>query len=1097
MGDGKCDEHMFISSAELDGSAYLSDLNFNMTRGLYESPIWNSNTYLIFMLSKPGRNTYNFNTCVYPQVRPRALSSDNKTPPEDFDALVFCFKFIWRFYHGLKTVICNNKSCSRYDPFAENIIQYNGEDNETYFDFFVNNLNGKTLNIITDGQDNDVGNEADGERFRIDLKLEIFKELEVSLNCTFVSFIWVFNHEDAQKFNVHLHEPRRLASSEEVDLSRFDFSIGVEMEAMCIITPHSELMPQCLVPFEVFTTPVWIFILVTAAVFVLIQRVFLKAQSGFFLSLYSEEEISPYITASSVYMIYTYFICGFPPRLLLGKLFTGKVLFFLFIFSAFIISNVFLGGVTTLLANTVQYPEIDTLKDLEDSDLVIQVPSVESAAIFFAQLDLSEKLSAKLSSDVANIFAAEDGYVNITWIRRQFRWIARFTVAKEFARNLHVALENDAFLVALPHSLRSETRVVVTWWPLQENIEYHVVKEFKRTNNKTGCHKKNSFPRYCVTVDGYPMVATKCDEHMFISSAELNGSADLSDLNFNMTRGLYTSPIWNSNNYLIFMLSKPGRNTYHLDTCVYPQEWPHVLSSQNITSPEEFDALVFCFKFIWRFYHGLKTTICNERGCSRYDPFVETIIRYNGEDNETYFDFTVNNLNGKTLNIIADDQYHNIANEADGQGFREAIEVEIFHELEISLNCTFQYILFLIDNEDGQKYNVHLNQPRLFLSSEEVDLSRFDFSIGVEMEAMCIITPHSELMPRCLVPFKVFTSLVWILILVTAVLFVLMQRVFLKAQRGLFLGLYSEEELTSYSTASSVYMIYSYFICGSPPRLLLGKLFTGKVLFFVFMFSAFFISNVFLGGMTTLLATTVQYPEIDTLKDLEDSDLVIQVPSVDSAATYFARLGLSEKLIAKLSSAVDRIIVAESETWNVSLIMRQMIMYGHVIISKEFEKSMHVILENDAFLVELTHSLRSQTRIVVTRWPLQEKIEYHVVKECLRTYPFMFSFLKNSYLFRAFNEKTAQFLETGHHIPFSGRQNTLDVMDSAHPKDEGPRPYSLNDLQLPFLCLVVGLVLSFVVFSAEMVMEDFENALVFRKLRLFKNYLLSIKYIKR
>ncbi|CAH0776486.1 unnamed protein product [Bemisia tabaci] len=592
----------------------------------------------------------------------------------------------------------------------------------------------------------------------------------------------------------------------------------------------------------------------------------------------------------------------------------------------------------------------------------------------------------------------------------------------------------------------------------------------------------------------------KCDEHMFISSAELNGSADLSDLNFNMTRGLYTSPIWNSNNYLVFMLRESSGGNINTTTCLCPQKPLNALHSESKTSPNYFDALIFCFKFIWRFYHGLKTIICHERGCSRYDPFVETISQYNGEGNETIFDFSVTNMNGKRVNVISEGSHYDIGTEGNEPAFKLAIQSGIFHELEISLNCTFYYVITVFNDEDGQKFNVHLHDPRASVRRREVDHSRFDFSNGIEMESMCIITPHSDLMPQCLVPFKVFTSLVWIFILVTAVLFVLMQRVFLKAQRGLFLGLYSEEELTSYSNASSVYMIYGYFICGSPPRLLLGKLFTGKILFFVFIFSAFIISNVFLGGMTTLLASTVQYPEIDTLKDLEDSDLAIQVTSVESPATYFAQLGLSEKLKAKLSGDVENNVFVETNTMNVvSLILEYYFSYNETIavVSEEFVKNLHVMLENDAFLVTLPHSLGSESRVVVTRWPLKEKFEYHVVKECLRTYPFIFSYLKNSYLFRAFNEKTSQFLETGHHLPFSGRKDSLNVMDSAPLEDEDPRPYNLNDLQLPFLCLVAGLFLSLVVFSAEMVMEDFENASLFRKLRHLKNYWLSIKYFRR
>ncbi|CAH0382851.1 unnamed protein product [Bemisia tabaci] len=552
------------------------------------------------------------------------------------------------------------------------------------------------------------------------------------------------------------------------------------------------------------------------------------------------------------------------------------------------------------------------------------------------------------------------------------------------------------------------------------------------------------------------------------------------------------------------MLSEFGRATSNSKTCVHPREWVCDFDLGNQTSANDYDALVFCFKFFWRFFRGLKTIICHEGGCSRYDPFAEKIVQYNGEGNETYFDFSLTNMHRKRLKIILKDIHDSFVSEG-SNAFQTAFFIGFFEDLAAFFNCTFEYDFFVdgIDgSEDGQKHNVDILVAPIFATPEEFDLSRFDFSVGVEMESMCLLTPHSKLMPQFLVPFKVFTFAVWGCILVIAAVFVLQQYVFLKTQGGLFRGMYSETEIVQYSTSSSVYMIYGYFICGSPPRLLLGKPFTGKILFSVFIFSAFIISNIFLGGMTTLLTNTVQYPEIDTLKDLEDSDLFIQVLSVEAAVTYFAQLGLSEKLRAKLSSDAIYHIRAETENINVSLEWETGSSNREIaLVSEQFEKNLGVILQNDAFLVDLPHSLRSETDIVIKRWPLWETFEYQVVEECLKTYPSIFSSLKNSFLFSAFNKRTAQFLETGHFKSHFAEtyhtSGTTVIYEAAPPKDDEPRPYTLNDLQLPFLCLVAGLVLSFSVFSAEMMMEDFENALVFRQLRHFKNYLLTIKLMMR
>ncbi|CAH0382872.1 unnamed protein product [Bemisia tabaci] len=341
------------------------------------------------------------------------------------------------------------------------------------------------------------------------------------------------------------------------------------------------------------------------------------------------------------------------------------------------------------------------------------------------------------------------------------------------------------------------------------------------------------------------------------------------------------------------------------------------------------------------------------------------------------------------LRIVFKEDYHDAIVSKQNNAIQIAFYAGFFDNLATLFNCTIEYYVFVPDSEDAQKHNVDILVAQIFTTPDEVDLSKFDFSVGVEMESMCILTPHSKLMPQFLVPFKVFTLAVWSFILVIAAVFVLQQYVFLKAQGGLFGGMYSETEIVQYSTSSSVYMIYGYFICGSPPRLLLGKLFTGKILFFVFIFSAFIISNIFLGGMTTLLTNTVQYPEIDTVKDLEDSDLFIQVANVETAATYFAELGLSEKLMAKLSSDAEYHINAEFGMINTSLIWDTYLNNREIaLVSEQFAENLRVMSENDAFLVDLPHSLSSETRVVMRRWPLWDTFEYHVVEECIKTTSF-------------------------------------------------------------------------------------------------------------
>ncbi|CAH0382867.1 unnamed protein product [Bemisia tabaci] len=200
----------------------------------------------------------------------------------------------------------------------------------------------------------------------------------------------------------------------------------------------------------------------------------------------------------------------------------------------------------------------------------------------------------------------------------------------------------------------------------------------------------------------HSMGEVKCDEEMFLSSAELNGSLDLSDSNFDLTRGLYTNSIWNSNNYLIFMLREFGRATSNSKTCVHPREWVCDFDLGHQTSANDYDALIFCFKFFWRFFRGLKTIICHEGGCSRYDPFAENIAQYTGEGNETYFDFSVTNMHRKQLKIILEDTHSGIVS-GGSNAFQTAAYAGLFDNLAASVNSTYKYYCFVLDREHGQK----------------------------------------------------------------------------------------------------------------------------------------------------------------------------------------------------------------------------------------------------------------------------------------------------------------------------------------------------------------------------------------------------------
>lgn len=261
--------------------------------------------------------------------------------------------------------------------------------------------------------------------------------------------------------------------------------------------------------------------------------------------------------------------------------------------------------------------------------------------------------------------------------------------------------------------------------------------------------------------------------------------------------------------------------------------------------------------------------------------------------------------------------------------------------------------------------------------------------------------------------------------------------------------------------------VYAYFVCGSPPTLTLGRLVTGKMIFTIFSFSALIISTAFLGSMTTLLSNRVLYPEIDSLRTLEESDLFIEtLNDLDMDIDFFA--GRLESLRGKL---VKNYLFYESELFDQELYSSENLDFM-LNVSHIFSKS-----TSNAFLVGMPFMSNPRENVIILQTHLQEPVEYHLMKECLMMYPLTLPILKNSLFYDKLNQVIASMLETGH----AGRildDTTKDLIkwgnSSAREEHVEPRAYDMNDLQSAFFGLVVGLFLSFLAFVGELCIDFFQ-----------------------
>ncbi|CAH0392671.1 unnamed protein product [Bemisia tabaci] len=603
--------------------------------------------------------------------------------------------------------------------------------------------------------------------------------------------------------------------------------------------------------------------------------------------------------------------------------------------------------------------------------------------------------------------------------------------------------------------------------------------------------------RYCVKMENQlkSREAAKCDENMSVTHNELEGLSTLTDQNFNLTKGLHANHIWNSNNHIIFIL-RNTRNEPHTTSSILQLHQqsathePHNSTRNNCTPSYEDEMLIFSFRFFWRFFRGYKTIVCLERGCARYDPFKERIIWFDAKDEE-FFDFTVNDMNGKSAYIVQDlsqidegvqDKYfHNVMAEA---------LLAIFKQLEISMNYTPTYIGQVLENQlkpmdlsqfkTGLEFgaDIHLTEP--FFYGDEANFDKFDQTVGVETRAMCVIAPHSEFMPQVFVGFKTFKPLVWIFIIITILIFFVAQYVFQCSQCRIFRHYYSEEAVILYENTSPFLIVYSYFICGSPPTLLLGRFFTGKMIFLIFSFSALIISTVFLGGMTTLLADPVRYPEIDTLQDLEASDLFIQVPDHIVARETFTKLGKSEALKTKLINTlqsynylVSLYLFKEYDLMNSMNYANEIALGGADNVSTICQ-NLKAMIEVDAFVIEVPDIIHKDAKS--REWITNVAFSFHFVEECFSKSPYSFSFFKNMFLNHQFQQHVTHFLEFGlmKKILTSSMSHQAIVIENI-PRNREPKPFSLNDLQPAFMSLVVGLFLSYLVFIGEIVAEHYKE----------------------
>ncbi|CAH0388280.1 unnamed protein product [Bemisia tabaci] len=242
--------------------------------------------------------------------------------------------------------------------------------------------------------------------------------------------------------------------------------------------------------------------------------------------------------------------------------------------------------------------------------------------------------------------------------------------------------------------------------------------------------------------------------------------------------------------------------------------------------------------------------------------------------------------------------------------------------------------------------------------------------------------------------------------------------------------------------------------------------------------------------MTKFLQNRVSYPEIDSLETLDQSDLMyIQAnyDDLDALPSIFAQQNLSKSLIAKMAtnfrhyesqilSEIFRIAPSAIFTGDRDSFLKS---DAERDVFNQILRNAQILAGYDAHLVNLPFSLTSKESLVMKNSITQRYTGYHLMKECLMTYPLLLPFEKYAFIIDKLGQILFHFFETGHSSQLLRitLQDEYILVAKVPPmtSNEHPRAYNINDLQSAFIGLAVGLFLSILVFVAEVVVDIFQK----------------------
>lgn len=315
---------------------------------------------------------------------------------------------------------------------------------------------------------------------------------------------------------------------------------------------------------------------------------------------------------------------------------------------------------------------------------------------------------------------------------------------------------------------------------------------------------------------------------------------------------------------------------------------------------------------------------------------------------------------------------------------------------------------------------------------KEYGTNDIEFTIPVGFDSLCIIVPKAKQLPKWLALFRVFHlhvqfSLVCVYVVCSIIIYILqiLYSQFKSDCKNASLSAIFIEMLTPFLSLSLARMPSS---CSE------------KVLVISCLVFGMIIASSFQAKLVTVLSKPDYYPDINTLEELDASDLVIATGSINLVQDTFST---EESPTAKhLRNKVTYCYLQEG---NIDYVAKH---------------------QNIAALNRLSTAIYS----VLLYRNLDGTFLIHIVKECPKIYSLAYIVPKGSPFLLRINHVIAQLVETG--IVDKWNEDTYFNMTAFHRSEYSGndllKVFSLEDLQMPFLILVCGLFSSAIAFFAEL-----------------------------